>query len=150
MSVHDLIPILQVAIGPVILISGVGLLLLGMTNRFARIVDRSRQLAGALHVAPERGRGLITSQLEILSVRARLVRLAILFAAVAVLLAATLIIVLFLTALAGLEAPWLLAAIFIACMGCVIVAMVVFIRDINLSLAALKLELDSVTQPPHD
>ncbi|MFN9975717.1 MAG: DUF2721 domain-containing protein, partial [Phycisphaerae bacterium] len=32
-TVPDLIPVLQVAIGPVILISGVGLLLLSMTNR---------------------------------------------------------------------------------------------------------------------
>ncbi|MFN0152144.1 MAG: DUF2721 domain-containing protein [bacterium] len=149
MSVRDLIPILQVAIGPVILISGVGLLLLCMTNRFARIVDRSRQLSNALHAAPEAARALIASQLEILSTRARLVRLSILLAAFAVLLAATLIIVLFLTALVGLEAPWLLAAIFIACMACVIGAMVVFIRDINLSLAALKLELDSAMTTTH-
>ncbi len=148
MSVRDLIPILQVAIGPVILISGVGLLLLCMTNRFARIVDRSRQLAGALHVAPESGRALIASQLEILSVRARLVRLSILMAALAVLLAAILIIFLFLTALIGLEAPWLLATLFIGCMACLIVAVVVFIRDINLSLAALKLELDSSKRHP--
>ncbi len=33
MHVTDLVPILQMAIGPVILISGVGLLLLSMTNR---------------------------------------------------------------------------------------------------------------------
>jgi hypothetical protein len=32
-TLAELIPILQIAIGPVILISGVGLLLLSMTNR---------------------------------------------------------------------------------------------------------------------
>jgi hypothetical protein len=37
----ELIPVLQVAIGPVILISGVGLLLLTLTNRFGRAVDRA-------------------------------------------------------------------------------------------------------------
>jgi len=35
MSLESLIPNLQLAIGPVILISGVGLLLLCMTNRIA-------------------------------------------------------------------------------------------------------------------
>ena len=35
---------LQVAIGPVILISGVGLLLLTMTNRLGRAIDRARQM----------------------------------------------------------------------------------------------------------
>ena len=39
-SLHELIPVLQVAIGPVILISGVGLLLLTLTNRFRRAIDR--------------------------------------------------------------------------------------------------------------
>ena len=45
----ELVPVLQVAVGPVILISGVGLLLLTMTNRFGRIIDRSRILAAQLH-----------------------------------------------------------------------------------------------------
>jgi len=44
-SLHELIPVLQVAIGPVILISGIGLLLLGMTNRYGRTIDRARELA---------------------------------------------------------------------------------------------------------
>ena len=48
LPVQDLIPVLQVAIGPVILISGVGLLLLSMTNRFGRVIDRARSLARSL------------------------------------------------------------------------------------------------------
>jgi hypothetical protein len=48
LSLHHLIPSLQVAIGPVILVSGVGLLLLSMTNRFGRVIDRSRELATEL------------------------------------------------------------------------------------------------------
>ena len=37
-SLEKIIPMLQVAIGPVILISGVGLLLLTMTNRLGRAI----------------------------------------------------------------------------------------------------------------
>ena len=145
MSTRDLIPILQVAIGPVILISGVGLLLLSMTNRFGRVIDRSRQLSRALHDANDLDRARIAAQLQILSTRAHLVRLAITLAAISLLLAAILIIVLFLTALIGLETVEVLAGLFIACMAFLIVSIVVFIRDINLSLAALKLELASTT-----
>jgi len=39
-TVTELIPVLQVAIGPVVLISGIGLLILSMTNRFGRVIDR--------------------------------------------------------------------------------------------------------------
>ena len=38
-TVPELLPILQSSIGPVILISGVGLLLLTLTNRFGRTVS---------------------------------------------------------------------------------------------------------------
>ncbi|MGH8016807.1 MAG: DUF2721 domain-containing protein [Opitutaceae bacterium] len=45
MSLNELVPILQLAIGPVIVISGVGLVLLSMTNRYGRVIDRARHLA---------------------------------------------------------------------------------------------------------
>lgn len=130
------------AIGPVILISGVGMLLLSMTNRFAHVVDRSRSLAAALRKAPEPHGGQLTAELEILSRRARLVRLAITLGVLSVLMAALLIIALFLTALWHLEAGWLIALLFIGCLALLIGALVVFIRDINVSLIALDLEID--------
>jgi hypothetical protein len=42
--VNQLIQFLQLSLAPVTLISGVGLLLLSMTNRFARTTDRARGL----------------------------------------------------------------------------------------------------------
>ena len=42
----DIASILQLAICPVILISGVGLLLLTMTNRFGRVIDREKAPLG--------------------------------------------------------------------------------------------------------
>ncbi len=138
---RDLIPVLQVAIGPVILISGVGLLLLTLTNRFGRAIDRSRQIAREMRELPETGRQRLAEQVEILYRRARLIRLSIIMAAVSVLLASVLIIVLFLTALMKLEAGLLIGLLFIGCMVCMIVSLGAFIRDIHLSLIALRLEL---------
>jgi Protein of unknown function (DUF2721) len=141
MRLTDLVPILQMAIGPVILISGVGLLLLSMTNRLGRAIDRSRQLVETLRHADTAARVRISSQLTILSRRARLIRLAIIFATVSVLLAAILIIVLFIAALAQIEIAPLLILLFAGCMGSLIASLIVFILDINLSLAALRLEI---------
>ena len=138
---HELIPVLQVAIGPVILISGVGLLLLTLTNRFGRTIDRSRQLVGELRECTEADRERLLGQVEILYRRARLIRLSILLAGISVLLASLLIIVLFLTALWKLEVGLLISLLFIACMVSLSGSLVAFIRDINLSLGALKLEL---------
>ena len=139
----ELIPVLQVAIGPVILISGVGLVLLSLTNRFARTIDRSRELTRAMREANELDRMRLKAQVEIIYRRAALIRMSIIMAASSVLLAAVLIIALFLSALMKLEVGFLISLLFIACMLSLIISLVAFIRDIQLSLNALKLELES-------
>lgn len=139
--IHELIPVLQVAIGPVILISGVGLLLLTLTNRFGRAVDRSRALQREGQQAGEAERGRLAGQVEILYRRAQVIRLSIILAALSLLLAALLIIVLFVTALARLEGGFVIVVLFICCLVSLILSLVAFIRDIQLSLHALRLEL---------
>ncbi|MDA1277915.1 MAG: DUF2721 domain-containing protein [Verrucomicrobia bacterium] len=140
-SVAQLVPVLQTAIGPVILISGVGLLLLTMTNRLGRAIDRARTLADALPSADGDVAAAITAQLRIFWRRARLIRLAIILASLSALSAAILIIVLFLTALWSLEAAWFIGILFTVSMSCLILSLIVFIHDTNQSLTALKMEL---------
>ena len=139
----ELVAILQIAIGPVILISGVGLLLLSMTNRLGRAIDRSRILCRELRKNPKADRERILAQIRILSKRADLIQRAITLASVSVLLAAILIIALFLMALFRLNAAWPIIVLFIGCMLSLIGSLVAFIQDINRSLEALKLELRS-------
>lgn len=143
MHITELIPILQMAIGPVIVISGVGLLLLSMTNRLGRVIDRSRLTAAAFREAAPGERGHLEAQLHILARRARLVRLAIILSTVSVLLAGALIIALFLAILLRWEIGAVVIILFIACMTSLIGSLLVFLRDINLSLAALKLEVEA-------
>lgn len=141
MHLNELISILQGSVGPVILISGAGLLILSMTNRFGRVLDRSRQMIEMLRGAPESERRHLQRQLDILVRRARLLRLAISFAVLSVLLVSILVITLFLTAFLHVEVVLLSAILFIVCLASLIVSLLVFLQDINLSLAALKLEL---------
>jgi hypothetical protein len=139
-SLNQLVPILQLAIGPVILISGVGLLLLTLTNRFGRMLDRARQL-NRERPASDADAADVQAQIEILHRRAAILRLSIILGAITVLLVAVLILVLFVAALFELEAGWLIVAMF--CLGqlALIGSMLAFIRDMNLSLAAVRLEL---------
>src|SRR6516164_5645555 len=99
----ELVPELQTAIGPVILISGVGLLLLSLTNRFGRAVDRARQILREMRVAAGDNRKRLAAQVENLYLRARLIQRAIIFGAVSLLFAAFLIITLFCTVLLKME-----------------------------------------------
>jgi hypothetical protein len=139
MTLNDLIPTLQLAIGPVILISGVGLILLSMTNRLGRIIDRSRQLLQDLRAASEKERGRIIEELSILSHRARIVRAGIALQVLCVLFVALLITGLFLGVLLHLEIPGIMVVLFIICMISLVLSLFLFMIDINLSLKPLWL-----------
>ena len=143
-SLEKIIPMLQVAIGPVILISGIGLLLLTMTNRLGRAIDRARLLKAELSQRTDEERAQALAQVAILYRRARVVRLSIILATLSALLASALIITLFVTALLHWEQGFFIGLIFIACMTALFASLVAFICDINLALHALKLELESI------
>lgn len=144
----ELIPVLQMAVGPVILISGVGLLLLSMTNRLGRAIDRARILCQDLRegkVQDPRGH---LAQLRILARRAVLIRLAITLASASVLLAAVLVITLFLAALLQADLGWLVTLVFIACLLALIGSLVAFILDLNQSLLALDVDIGEAMDEP--
>lgn len=143
LSLQDLVKILPLALGPVILISGVGLLLLTLTNRFGRLVDRVRLLTkdrAAQTDAANRAR--VEAQIEILQRRARLLRLSISLGATTVLLVPVLILVLFLSSLLQLELAGLVIVIFCLAQVSLIGSMLTFIQDMNLSLKAVRLETE--------
>jgi len=74
-TLEQIIPELRDAIGPVILISGVGLLLLTMTNRLGRAIDRSRQLKQEFVNRTGEELEQTRSQVKILYRRATIIRL---------------------------------------------------------------------------
>jgi len=149
-SISQLIPILQTAVGPVILISGVGLILLTMTNRLGQTVNRIRNLNDNLIKANATGRRKVIAQIQILMRRARLIRLAILLAATSALVVSVLIIVLFVMALWQIEIAWVVALLFMISMACLICSLVVFLYDVNQSLTALTLELSDNQPQEHN
>lgn len=144
MQLPEVVPVLQLSIGPVILISGVGLLLLSVTNRYGRVIDRVRAMGDGVRKSEE-PRPYVFQQLEILMRRAKLLRLSITFGVNAVLFASLLILGLFITSLLHVNFAILVIAMFSACILCLIVSLVFFLIDINTSLAALRLDYQEAT-----
>lgn len=141
------LPIIQLAITPVILISGVGALMLTLTNRMARIVDRTRVLAGQVRVATGDERRHLETQLDIMWRRAQLIRMAVTFAGLSMLVACVLVIVIFAAALLEVDLTGGLKVLFTASILLLIAALGAFLRDIHVSLHALKLEVDRARTP---
>jgi hypothetical protein len=143
-SLSDIVPVLQGAIGPVILISGIGLLLLSLTNRLARIFDRARFLAAELRGSPSHRQPHLHRLVRLLRRRAVWNRWSISFAALSILLVAFLIILLFVQALLGLDSALPVILVFSLCLLSLVVSEVAFIWDIHLSAVTMNVELDDV------
>ncbi|HVO35290.1 MAG TPA: DUF2721 domain-containing protein [Gemmatimonadales bacterium] len=141
MSLREIAPVLQIALGPVILISGIGLLLLSMTNRLGRLIDRSRLLSEARHRATGEEHERVEAQIAVLSARAVYMRRAIVLAVVSLLFAAVLVLTLFLAAVLRWDAVIVVVVLFACCIVSLIASLLAFLRDVNKSLTAIRLEL---------
>lgn len=137
----DVIPTLQVAIGPVILISAVGLLLLTTSNRMAHIIDRTR----TLHTARAQANGNMlerhNEQIAILVRRARLIRASIECLALSALCDAVLVGALFFAPLLGERSIWIVGVLFLAALAALIASLALLILDVRKSLNALVVEI---------
>lgn len=141
MLLNDLIGTLQLAIGPVILISGVGLIILSLTNRFGRIVDRTRQLSVEYRNTTGTDSKRILAELKILTIRAKVIRSSNFLAVLSVLFVSILIVGLFGSAIYHLNITHLLITLFILSVISLILSLFLFIYDLDLSLKALWIEL---------
>ena len=147
LSTNSLLPVIQLAITPVILISGMGALMLTITGRMGRIVDRTRILAGQVRVATGEDRRPLDDQLEIMWRRARLIRRAVTFLGLSMLVACLLVVTIFGGALLGRDFGVVLLALFAASILLLIAALAAFLQDIYVSLHALRLEVDRARRP---
>ena len=73
-NIESFTRLLQLSISPVVIISAVGLLLLSVTNRLGRAIDRSRDVTAGLHEGRIPNGRDIREQLRILLRRCELLR----------------------------------------------------------------------------
>ena len=141
-SVNQLVGILSASIAPVIVISGVGLLLLTMTNRYSRVIDRARLLVKEMErVAEPKRERMMAQELQIVYRRARILRFAIVLSSVSVLFVGVTVLSLFAGQLLGLRADFVSVPAFGLSLIALIASLYFFIRDVTVSLKALELEI---------
>jgi hypothetical protein len=143
MEEQQFVSVLQAVISPVVLISGVGMLVLSMTNRFSHASNRVRALAEAWRKS-EHLRGQIAPQIRILNRRLRILLTAIALGLGSVLLTSLLIVTLFANYLFDVSLRGLVIAFFALTLLTLVSSLALFIRDMTLALAALDEELRDI------
>jgi Protein of unknown function (DUF2721) len=134
----------QTVISPVVLISGIGMLVLSMTNRYSHGTNRVRALADEWKRGDVAARERLVPQIRLLERRLHSLRNAISLAVGSVLLVALLIITLLAGYLAGTSFRALIVVLFGLSLLFLVVSLVLFVRDTGESLAALRHELRDV------
>lgn len=145
-SPAQLVSILSASIAPVIVISGIGLLLLSMTNRFSRVLDLARDLVKELENRSAPGaatpqKSSLGDQLKIIYKRARLLRLAIVFSSLGILFISLTILSLFLELVLRIPEDRISGPSFSLSLLSLLVSLYYFIRDVGMSLDAVKLQI---------
>ncbi len=143
MPLHDLILLIQVSVSPVIVISGVGLVLLSMTNRYGRVIDKAwHHLDRISRAESPAHKAQVLAEVRIIYHRCRSLRIAISLACISLLLIALLIGLLFVFNLLHLEMVALLAILFVGSMLALSASLIFFLLDINTSLKVLSIEVE--------
>lgn len=126
-----------------LVISAAGLLLLSMTNRYGRVIDRARAYRKHFSSLPADSQEARATWEELAGIwkRACLLRLAISLATASVLGVVCTVFGLFLHLLADLQIVPLVLGIFGLSLAALAASLVAFLRDMTLSLNALEHEI---------
>ncbi len=126
--------IIQLAIAPVFLLTGVGTNMLVLTNRLARIIDRSRMLEAGLDDGRQRGADdQSRAELGVLFRRAKKINRAIFLSTSCALLICMVVAALFVADALNLRLGSLIAAMFVAAMVALTGSFVYLLREVLLA-----------------
>jgi hypothetical protein len=127
---------IQLAVAPVFLFSGIGSILGVLTNRLARIIDRTRVLE-AVPAGDARTEGW-RAELRALRARARLINRAIGLCTYSALLVAAVVAAIFLGAVARIDLTVAVVVAFVAATLALIVGLVHFLGEVHLATAQMR------------
>ena len=130
------------SLSPFVFISGIGLLVLSISNRLARPIDRVRQLCGELQTAPPDDHPLLIKEIRQLQHRAHILRTSIGLAVASILGVSIIVLLLFAGLVYKVDHFYSVPLLFGASLICLMLCLLTFMWDIRLTLNTLKIEIE--------
>ncbi len=139
LNINDVPQAIQLALGPVFLLTGIAGILNVMTGRLARIIDRGRSLTeGATPPVGEVAQAM-GAELQSLERRRHLASAAISACTLAALLVCMVIAALFLEVFLDAPLKWLAGVLFTGATFALIVGLAFFLREVRLATATVRI-----------
>tara|TARA_R110001599_G_scaffold64023_3_gene178718 strand:- start:314776 stop:315225 length:450 start_codon:yes stop_codon:yes gene_type:complete len=129
-QLSDVGHIIQLSVAPVFLLTGVGSTMMVLTNRLARIVDRSRVLEEKLGAVEDATRIACQNELHILYARAHMINRAIILSVACAFMVSLVIVSLFVGDAFSLELSKVIASFFVLGMLCLLGSFSFLLREI--------------------
>jgi len=149
-AVSDVAHIIQLALAPVFLLTGVGAFLNVCTGRLARIVDRARAITPLIPELRGDEHDRLLEELRILDRRMGVVDTAILLSVTSACLVCLVVVLLFASEVVGHSFARTIALLFMASMLSQAVAFATFILEIRLSARAIRISKDLLLHEAED
>lgn len=143
-QISDIGHVIQLAIAPVFLLTGVGTKLSVLINRLARIIDRTRVLEERLRAGPNEE---YIEELEVLYTRSHLINYAITASTACGLLVCLVIAMLFLGDTTNLPLDQYIAASFVLAMIALISSFVFLLKEIFIAAGHMRMRHNIVLPP---
>ncbi|HEX4738103.1 MAG TPA: DUF2721 domain-containing protein [Allosphingosinicella sp.] len=145
-AVNTIAHLIQLAIAPIFLLSGVGAILNVLAQRLARAVDRARQLEAEFESLEPEDRGPASAELRLLDRRMTVVNLAISCCTASALFVCMVVAILFVADLAEFHFGRAIAYLFILTMVLLIAGLLLFLYEVRLAMRSIRLRRDHL---PH-
>lgn len=136
-GITDVAHVIQLAVAPVFLLTGVGAILSVLVNRLSRVVDRFRTLDEGYASLQDIAISGVEVEMGILSRRARMIHWAIGLCTTCALMVCIVIATLFVGSITAVEMPAAIATLFIFAMLSLVAGLLCFLREIALAKGSI-------------
>ena len=141
-NVNDVTQAIQLALGPVFLLTGIAGMLNVMTGRLARIIDRGRQLTEGKSPDVQTDRQWVKVELASLERRRNLASAAITACTLAALLVCTVVAMLFVEVMLDAPLKWMVGVLFTGATLTLVVGLALFLREVHLATQTVRIPVD--------
>ncbi|MFT5225126.1 MAG: Flp pilus assembly protein TadB [Polaribacter sp.] len=145
LDIDSISHVISISVAPVFLLAGISGLLMVLTNRLGRTIDRSRSLQKTLtdKTRPQH-KIVIEKEMKSLAKRSRFINAAINLATVSALMVCLVIITLFVGGLSTYNVALVVASLFILCMTLLSASFSCFLVEVFIATRTLRSTLNSI------
>jgi hypothetical protein len=140
-SISDISKAIQLALGPVFLLTGIAGLLNVMSGRLTRIIDRGRAITEGTSVTIAHTIEEINEELSTLEKRRKVTSIAITLCTISALLVCLVIVALFTEVLLNIPLNWIIGALFMLSTIGLVGGLSFFLREVHMAANTIRIKV---------